>query len=168
MSRYRGLIVLTLDILTIFCCNFLMFLPYLMQRNIRPFHLVMHIGMLTVCVLVFQLMFRTYNTLWRYAESREYLTLLAGMSLGGLLYAVLNWALETSGIWNSQALTGTTLAVLVMLGYRFVYRVYRRRVTGMGGGVPRPQGGAPRFGAGPAPRGGFGGGQRARADDAAI
>lgn len=135
MSRYRGLIVLTLDILTIFCCNFLMFLPYLMQGNIRLFNLVMHIGMLTVCVLVFQLMFRTYNTLWRYAESREYLTLLAGMGLGGLLYAVLNWALEASGIWNSQALTGTTLAILVMLGYRFVYRVYRRRVTGMGGGV---------------------------------
>ena len=113
MSRYRGLIVLTLDILTIFCCNFLMFLPYLMQGNIRLFNLVMHIGMLTVCVLVFQLMFRTYNTLWRYAESREYLTLLAGMGLGGLLYAVLNWALEASGIWNSQALTGTTLAILV-------------------------------------------------------
>ena len=35
---------------------------------------------------------------------------------------------------------------------------------GMGGGVPRPQGGAPRFGAGPAPRGGFGGGRNKMPD----
>ena len=34
----------------------------------------------------------------------------------------------------------------------------------MGGGVPRPQGGAPRFGAGPAPRGGFVGGRNKMPD----
>lgn len=135
MSRYRGLIVLTMDVLTIFCCNFLMFLPYLMQQDILLYNLVMHIGLLTGCVLVFQLMFRTYNTLWRYAESREYLTLLAGMGLGFLLYMAANLLLDTSGIWNRQAIPGTAVAVLVMLAYRFVYRVYRRRVTGLGGGV---------------------------------
>ena len=35
---------------------------------------------------------------------------------------------------------------------------------GQGGGAPRPQGGAPRFGAGPAPRGGFGGGRNKMPD----
>ena len=35
---------------------------------------------------------------------------------------------------------------------------------GMGGGAPRPQGGAPRFGAGSAPRGGFGGGRNKMPD----
>ena len=34
---------------------------------------------LTVCVLLFQVCLKTYDTLWRYAESREYLTLLEGM-----------------------------------------------------------------------------------------
>ena len=135
MSRYRGLIVLSLDVLTIFCCNFLVFLTFLMEGNIRLFNLVMHIGLLTVCVLVFQLLFRTYNTLWRYAESREYLALLTGMGLGYVLYALVNWLMQASSIWNWQALSGTAIAILVMLGYRFVYRVYRRRMTGMGGGV---------------------------------
>lgn len=136
MSRYRGLIVLLLDISVIFCCNFMMFLSYLLQDNIQPLNLVMHIGLLTACVLVFQLGLKTYNTLWRYAESREYLTLLKGMSLGYALYAVLNLLLDTNHIWVTAALTGTALSLLVMLAYRFIYRGYRRRMTGAGG-VPR-------------------------------
>ena len=112
MSRYRGLIVLLLDILLIFLCNFIMFLPDLMDANIRLLNLVLHTGLLSVCVLVFQLALRTYDTLWRYAESREYLTLLLGAGLGFGLYAVLNLLLATSDIWLSSALNGTSLAVL--------------------------------------------------------
>lgn len=134
MSRYRAFIILILDVLTIFFCNFLTMLPYLLGQDIRLLNLVLHIGMLTVCVLLFQLCLKTYDTLWRYAESQEYLTLLEGMGLGFALYSVVNLLLGTSRIWISSALTGTALALLVMLGYRFVYRSYRRRVTGVGGG----------------------------------
>lgn len=134
MSRYRAFIILLLDVLIIFLCNFLTMLPYLLGQDIRLLNLVLHIGLLTVCVLLFQVCLKTYDTLWRYAESREYLTLLEGMGLGFTLYSVVNLLLDTSRIWISSALTGTALALLVMLGYRFVYRSYRRRVTGVGGG----------------------------------
>lgn len=134
MSRYRAFIILILDVLTIFLCNFLTMLPYLLGQDIRLLNLVLHIGLLTVCVLLFQVCLKTYDTLWRYAESQEYLTLLEGMGLGFALYSVVNLLLGTSRIWISSALTGTALALLVMLGYRFVYRSYRRRVTGVGGG----------------------------------
>lgn len=82
MSRYRAFIILILDVLTIFLCNFLTMLPYLLGQDIRLLNLVLHIGLLTVCVLLFQVCLKTYDTLWRYAESREYLTLLEGMGLG--------------------------------------------------------------------------------------
>ena len=131
MSRYRGLIVLLLDVAMIFCCNFAIFLPSLSSGDVRFYNLVMHIGLLTVCVLIFQLALRTYNTLWRYAESREYLTLLGGMGLGFALYAAVNLLMGMSAIWISGALTGTALALLIMLAYRFIYRIYRRRVTGI-------------------------------------
>ena len=88
MSRFRGQIVLMLDICLIFVCNFMLFLPALYRFEIQLWNLVLHIGFLTVCVLLFQLLFRTYNSLWRYAESREYFVLLAGMSLGFALYSV--------------------------------------------------------------------------------
>ena len=131
MSRYRGLIVLLMDVAMIFCCNFAIFLSALSTGDVRFYNLVMHIGLLTVCVLIFQLALRTYNTLWRYAESREYLTLLGGMGLGFALYAVINLMMGMSLIWISGALTGTAVALLIMLAYRFIYRIYRRRVTGI-------------------------------------
>ena len=131
MSRYRGLIVLLMDVAMIFCCNFAIFLSALSTGDVRFYNLVMHIGLLTVCVLIFQLALRTYNTLWRYAESREYLTLLSGMGLGFALYAVINLMMGMSLIWISGALTGTALALLIMLAYRFIYRIYRRRITGI-------------------------------------
>ena len=131
MSRYRGLIVLLMDVAMIFCCNFAIFLSALSTGDVRFYNLVMHIGLLTVCVLIFQLALRTYNTLWRYAESREYLTLLSGMGLGFALYAVINLMMGMSLIWISGALTGTAVALLIMLAYRFIYRIYRRRVTGI-------------------------------------
>ena len=110
MSRFRGQIVLMLDICLIFVCNFMLFLPALYRFEIRLWNLVLHIGFLTVCVLLFQLLFRTYNSLWRYAESREYFVLLAGMSLGFALYSVCNLLLGTNQIWISRALTGSALA----------------------------------------------------------
>ena len=70
MSRFRGQIVLMLDICLIFVCNFMLFLPALYRFEIQLWNLVLHIGFLTVCVLLFQLQFRTYTSLWRDAESR--------------------------------------------------------------------------------------------------
>ena len=132
LSRYRGAIVFLTDVALIFGFNFLMFIAELLNANIRLLNLVLHTGLIASCVLVFQLLLRTYNTLWRYAESREYLTLLAGTSLGFALYAAVNLSLRTSGIWISHGLAGTALALLAMLAYRFIYRSYRRRVSGVG------------------------------------
>lgn len=132
MSRFRGQIVLGIDIFLIFACNFALFFPPLLRNDIQLVNLVGHIGLLTVCVLVFQLIFRTYNSLWRYAESREYFVLLMGMSLGFLLYTGLNLVLDTNRIWITQALTGTSLALLCILAVRFLYRIYRLKVAGRG------------------------------------
>ena len=127
-SKYRAQIVLLMDILLIFACNFALFLPALFRHDILLLNLVLHIGLLTVCVYIFQFLFRTYESLWRYAESREYFVLLAGMSLGFLLYSAVNLLLDTNLIWITQALTGTVLALLLMLAVRFLYRMYRSDV----------------------------------------
>lgn len=132
MSKFRGQIVLAMDVCLIFACNFALFFPPLLRNDIQLLNLVGHIGLLTVCVLVFQLIFKTYNSLWRYAESREYFVLLMGMSLGFLLYTVLNLILDTNRIWITQALTGTSLALLCILAVRFLYRIYRLKVAGRG------------------------------------
>ncbi len=133
LSRYRGIIVLMLDAMLIFCCNMLVFLPHLLRDSIKLWNLVLHSGLMVVCVLVFQLVMKTYDTLWRYAESGEYLTLLKGTGMGFALYTLANLLLRMSPVWVTNGLTGTATALLVMLAYRFVYRSYRRRVAGIGG-----------------------------------
>ena len=129
-SKYRGVLVLLMDVCLIFGFNFAMFFDHLASDGIQLYNLVMHIGLLTVCVLVFQLLFKTYNTLWRYAESQEYLTLLKGMGCGFLLYALVNVILGTNRVWIIEAFNGTAIALLVMLAVRFLYRAYRRSVNG--------------------------------------
>ena len=109
LSRFRGQIILAADVCLIFMFNFLLFLPALLRDDIRFTNLMLHIGLLTVCVLVFQLVFRTYNTLWRYAESREYFVLLMGMSLGFLLYSGVNLLLDNETdpvIWRGPVIGG--------------------------------------------------------------
>ena len=133
MSRHRGLIVLLLDAVVFATCNFLLFLPYLCSGNIKLLNLVLHMGLLSACVFVFQLLLHTYETLWRYAESLEYLQLFKGLSFGFLLYAAINLLAGMNYVWISGALTGTSIALLIMLAYRFTYRVYRRRVVGTQG-----------------------------------
>ena len=133
LSRHRGLIVLLLDAVVFATCNFLLFLPYLCSGNIKLLNLVLHMGLLSACVFVFQLLLHTYETLWRYAESLEYLQLFKGLSFGFLLYAAINLLAGMSYVWISGALTGTSIALLIMLAYRFTYRVYRRRVVGTQG-----------------------------------
>ena len=107
MSRHRGLIVLLLDAVVFAICNFLLFLPYLRSGNIKLLNLVLHMGLLSACVFVFQLLLHTYETLWRYAESLEYLQLFKGLSnrpslllqtLSGVVHALVGCGVDFIGI----------------------------------------------------------------------
>lgn len=129
LSKYRGWIVLSIDVFLIFACNMLVLLPEYLRSDVQMLNLLLHIGLLSVCVLFFQLGFKTYDSLWRYAESREYLVLLAGVVCGYVLYGVINLALDTSLIWITRATLGLALALLAMLTVRFLYRQYRARVS---------------------------------------
>ena len=133
MARIRGWIVLAMDVLTIFVCNILMFLPAYLRNDIRLINLILHIGFLTACVLVFQVVFKTYESLWRYAESREYLCLLSGLAAGFVLYAGLNLLMGAQRIWIVSAFFGTVIALVIMLAYRFAYRMLRFRLAGAPG-----------------------------------
>ena len=129
-SKHRGKIILIIDLCLIYGINFLLFLPELIRGDIAFSNLFAHIGMLLVCFFVMQMAFRTYETLWRYAESREYMRLLLGMGLGFVFYMSVNLILGANRIWITKALTGTALAMLAMLLMRFSYRIYRRNLNG--------------------------------------
>ena len=83
---------------------------------------------MSVCILLFQLLMRTYDTLWRYAETREYLTLLVGMA-GGTLLNLLSMYVFGQRLSRMFVCTAAAFSLLVMLAVRMLYRRYRELVT---------------------------------------
>ena len=98
-----------------------------------------HMALLFGCNLVFQLAFRTYDSLWRYAESREYLSLLTAAFCGFFLYEVVSRFILRGSTISFLLLTAiASLWVLGMLLVRFTYRTYRsqRLFSWKGRGIP--------------------------------
>ena len=97
-------------------------IPDVVSRGLLPSHLLL----LYVCTFIFQILFHTYDSLWRYAESREYLFLLLAALCGFCTYEVVNrFVLNTRVISFLLLAAIAGLWVLGMLGIRFAYRVYR-------------------------------------------
>lgn len=95
--------------------------------------LVQHMLLLYGCTVLFQMLFHTYDSLWRYAESKEYTALLLAALCGFLSYEILSRFVLRIGVIFFLLLTAiASLWVLGMLALRFSYRVYRsymRRMT---------------------------------------
>lgn len=90
--------------------------------------------LLYLCVLVFQFLFRTYDSLWRYAESREYLSLISAAVLGFACYEVISRVLHMSSRIPLVLLSSiASIWVLGMLAMRFIYRIYRQRKSHLKG-----------------------------------
>lgn len=84
--------------------------------------------MLYGCTVIAQFVFKTYDSLWRYAESREYLMLIAAAFCGFTLYEVVT-RLCNLGTMSFVLLAAiASLWVLEMLVVRFGYRSYRTMV----------------------------------------
>ena len=73
------------------------------------------------CIVVAQLLFRTYDSLWRYAESREYLALLCAAICGFGAYEIFSRALLHESISFVLLAAIASLWVLEMLAVRFGY-----------------------------------------------
>ena len=84
--------------------------------------------LLYCCTVLFQLLFHTYDSLWRYAESKEYLSLLMAALCGFFLYEVLSRIFLHSVISFMLLTCVASIWVLGMLLMRFTYRVYRNQV----------------------------------------
>lgn len=83
-----------------------------------------HMLLLFGCTMSCQLLFRNYDSIWRYAESREYLSLLAASVMGFALYEIYARFINTGGsVISFLLLTAIcSLWLLGMLGMRITYR----------------------------------------------
>ncbi len=89
---------------------------------------IQHGLMLMASCLLFLVLFRCYNSLWRYAESREYLIQMVAMMCGLGVYAVADFALmgAISDCPLRPILFATVMALVGMWAFRFIYRYLRQ------------------------------------------
>ncbi|MEG2570632.1 MAG: polysaccharide biosynthesis protein, partial [Clostridia bacterium] len=131
LSNYRKQIVFLMDLAIIIVVSMLIFLLTPLGNGTGGRNLVtlfFNLAILIACIALFQLLFRTYNSLWRYAEAKEYIALLMGFGCGALLYILLTklfFERQLSGLFMVASL-GTSL--IFMLLVRFVYSAYRKRL----------------------------------------
>lgn len=130
MKDFRQSVVFLCDtiILVFICIGLWIFAPWLFSSFQNNDIIFLNLASLYVCTVVSQLLFQSYDTLWRYAETREYLILLLATGFGFLLYLLLNAVLLHGRIPLVVLMMISSTWMLGELFMRFCYRVYRSKV----------------------------------------
>lgn len=130
LSKYRREIIFLIDIIITFgICS----LFFIMMKDQNEFAtkdyttLLPQFIVLVACSTLAHAIFRTYDSLWRYAEYKEYLLLLLGGASGATVYVVLNRFFMNSTIPLYYILSSYSVSLLLMLIMRFIYRLYRKK-----------------------------------------
>ena len=131
MNRFRRQLLFLCDgvlfLLAVAAYKFItVVLPYTEVGAANGFWL--NVGMLYGCSVVAQIVFKTYDSLWRYAESREYLILIASVFCGFTVYEMVVRVIGQGAISFVLLAAIASLWVLEMLVLRFGYRTYRTLV----------------------------------------
>ena len=141
MSRFRKEILFFCDAVIFLCAVafFLLVYSFFDYAEVGATDSIAgHIALLYACTIFFQIMFKTYDSLWRYAESQEYLSLLAAALCGFAAYELGTRILFRSAM-SFVLLLGIACAwVLGMLTVRFLYRGYRTRILRRDRGSLKP------------------------------
>ncbi|MBE6995185.1 MAG: polysaccharide biosynthesis protein [Ruminococcaceae bacterium] len=132
MNRFRRPLLFLLDSVILLVVALLLSefsLRYGLSDAVGIGRLPENLLLLYGCTVLFQVLFHTYDSLWRYAESREYLFLLLAAGCGFAAYEVVSrFVLRETVISFLLLVAISSLWVLLMLLARFAYRVYRSRV----------------------------------------
>jgi FlaA1/EpsC-like NDP-sugar epimerase len=86
-----------------------------------------HLILLLGCGAITQFVFKTYDSLWRYAESKEYLMLLLGGITGYVLFFIMDYGFFYNEGFQFLSIAAYAIALLGMLLMRLCYRLYRKR-----------------------------------------
>lgn len=130
IAKYRKQVVLLADaaIISASCIGLFLLTPNSNGTGgINLWNMLPNLLLLIACVVLMQVLFKTYDSLWRYAESREYLMLVVATGCGALLYFAATYLLLPGRLSGLFTVAASAISMLGMLLMRFVYRGYRRR-----------------------------------------
>ncbi len=132
ISEYRRAILFAADIMIMLMAlvvSFLFLDGQLPDMGVRAFTL--HSAAFVTCECVFLLIFRCYNSLWRYAESREYIMQFVAIVCGFVIYMVTDKVL-LDGVLHCSIrpfMFASAMSLVGMWLIRFCYRYIRQAPT---------------------------------------
>jgi FlaA1/EpsC-like NDP-sugar epimerase len=130
ISKHRHLVLFVFDVLVFWATSFTMYLLMFRDNITTPdASIFLSIGVLFVCILIAQVSFRVYASLWRYASTREFLTLAASAAIGYAAFLVVAWISRTVVLIPVTTLSITSNYILLTVLSRLLYRYYRDRGT---------------------------------------
>lgn len=131
MFQRRSLIIFFIDSLLLVCAAVPLALfskRYGLPDAVNQGYLSFHLLLLFACSFVFQGLFRNYSSIWRYAESREYLNLVVAVLCGFCAYELIARLFINQKVISFVLLTAIAcLWLLGMLAVRFCWRSYLGR-----------------------------------------
>lgn len=128
-SKFRKLLLFLMDIGIILIC-YLLAILMMSGRVINSQYFVFVLQQLLLIVFCYSgnlFAFKMYDSLWRYAESQEYLGLIISVAMAFFCYRLLAFLLPVKSLTIAVDITAASLASLTMLLARFTYRQYRSR-----------------------------------------
>jgi len=129
IHKYRKEIVFFMDlfIIVVVSCALFYKLPESSGTGDHNFRtLFPNLILFLICWAAAQIFFKTYDSLWRYAQSKEYLMMFLGGVSGFLLSILLDFLLLESRISTVFTLLVYAISFLIMLLMRMCYRQYRK------------------------------------------
>lgn len=132
MSRFRKQLVFLLDSIIFASVCIVMYniaAIYTESTYVTGGDVFYHFMLLYACMAVSQILFKNYDSLWRYAETSEYISLLLGAGVGFLVYEIISHIINVPGKITFILLVSiASLWIIGMLFVRFAYRTYRTRL----------------------------------------
>jgi FlaA1/EpsC-like NDP-sugar epimerase len=120
--------VLAADCVSYAAVSCAIFMPTAKDLFANGLHPIWHTTVLGLCMLAFQFVFRTYDSLWRYAEAQEYILLFWVSLCAYGTYLLIFLILFNGGSYISFfMLTIAACSLLAQLTMRFSYRIFRKR-----------------------------------------
>ena len=132
LSRYRKQNVFLMDL---FIVNFVYFVMiyWVPIRNgtliTEIFTWIPNLTLMIVCLCGFLWASKSYDSLWRYAETDEYISLIFMGGLAYVVYFLIQKILPIPKIPSVLSLCIYSMSLLLMMTARFIYRKYRMKVT---------------------------------------
>ena len=132
LSRYRKQIVFLMDLLIVTFVYFVM-IYWVPIRNgtliTEIFTWIPNLTLMIVCLCGFLWASKSYDSLWRYAETDEYISLIFMGGLAYVVYFLIQKILPIPKIPSVLSLCIYSMSLLLMMTARFIYRKYRMKVT---------------------------------------